>query len=142
MRDLLHDFLDFLRLNRNRSPHTVLAYESDVTQFLGSLATDRGRPVAELRPDDISRVAIRGWLAQLLKQGLSRASAARKLSAVRAFVRYLRREGYLESDASLLVASPKKEQKVPRHLDGDGMTRLVEMPDTSTALGLRDRAML
>jgi len=57
-------------------------------------------------------------------------------------VRHLRREGYIESDASLLVASPKKEQKVPRHLDVDEMTRLVEMPDTSTALGLRDRAML
>jgi len=142
MRELLHDFLDYLRLNRNRSPHTVLAYEGDVSQFLSSLSAGCGRAVADLVPEDISRPAIRGFLAGLLRQGQSRTTAARKLSAVRAFVRYLRREGRLESDASLLVASPKKDQKVPRHLDVDEMARLVETPDTTTALGQRDRAML
>ena len=142
MKDLLRAFVAFLRLNRNRSPHTVAAYESDVSQFLAFLARDQAKAQADLVPTDITRVAIRGFLADLARGGRSRASAARKLSAVRTFVRYLRREGQVNDDATLLVSSPTREVKVPRHLDLDEMTRLVETPDTTAPLGRRDRAML
>jgi len=142
MKEQLRAFLDYLRLNRNASPHTVLAYESDVAQFLAFLSGHVGRPVRDLVPGDISRVAIRGMLAELFRRGQSRGTAARKLAAVRAFTRYLRREGHLDSDPSLLVATPKRELKIPRHLDVEEMGRLLETPDSSTPLGRRDRAIL
>jgi integrase/recombinase XerC len=142
MKDLLRAFLAYLRLNRNASAHTVRAYESDLDQFTRYLAADLKRPRPELQPGDITRPTIRGFLAELFRKGESRASAARKLAAVRTFLRYLKREGLIESDPGLLVVTPKSEQKIPRHLEVDEMTRLVETPDTSGPLGRRDRAIL
>ncbi len=135
-------FLAFLRLNRNQSPHTLRAYESDLSQFLTSLAVQVQCPRPDLQPTDITRLSIRGYLADLLKKGESRASAARKLAAIRTFLRYLRREGVIEHDPGLLVATPKRDQTLPRHLEVDEMARLLETPDSSKALGRRDRAIL
>ncbi len=142
MRDLVRAFLAFIRLNRNASPHTVRAYESDLDQFLTFLAGHCQRPRAELQPADITRVAIRGFLAERFRQGESRATAARNLAALRTFLRYLRREGHVEHDPGLLVATPRREQKIPVHLEVGEMTRLLEMPDVSRPLGRRDRAIL
>jgi integrase/recombinase XerC len=86
--------------------------------------------------------AVRAYLGELYRAGTSRASAARKLAAVRTFGRYLRRERLLASDPASLVASPRREQKIPAHLSIDEMNTLLEMPDRSTPLGRRDQAML
>jgi integrase/recombinase XerC len=142
VKDLLREFLAFLRLNRNASEHTVRAYDSDLSQFITHLAAYAARPRLDLTPVDITRPAIRAFLGELYKAGESRATAARKLAAIRTFLRYLRREGHIENDPGLLVATPKREQKVPRHLEIEEMTRLLETPDASTPLGRRDRAIL
>jgi integrase/recombinase XerC len=142
MKDLLRAFLAYLRLNRNASAHTVRAYESDLDQFTAYLAADLKRPRPELQPGDITRPAIRGFLAELFRKGESRSSAARKLAALRTFLRYLKREGLIEADPGLLVVTPKREQKIPRHLEVDEMARLLETPDVSGPLGRRDRAIL
>jgi hypothetical protein len=81
-------------------------------------------------------------MADLYRQGHARTSVARKLSALRAFGRYLRREGWIESDPAALAVGPRREQKIPAHLSVDEMSRLLDMPDASTALGRRDRAIL
>jgi integrase/recombinase XerC len=142
MRELLKAFLQYLELNRNASLHTVRAYDSDLTQFLDALARARQRKVSELVPTDIDPEGIRGFLGELHARGNSRASAARKLTAVRTFCRYLRREGIIQDDPSALVGAPKQEQKLPAHLEIGEMNKLLEMPDTSTPLGRRDRAIL
>ena len=67
---------------------------------------------------------------------------ARKLSALRAFSRFLRREGWIEDDPASLAVSPKREHKIPSHLSVDEMSRLLEMPDPADPLGCRDRAIL
>ncbi len=142
MKDLLREFLAFLRLNRNASEHTVRAYESDLSQFLSFVAASTGRPRPDVQPGDIDQASVRGFLADLYRQGQSRATAARKLAAVRTFEKYLRREGFVDGDASALVATPRREVKMPAHLEVDEMSRLLETPDNSTPLGRRDRAIL
>jgi len=142
MREHLKAFLEFLRLNRGASPHTVAAYASDLDQFLGYLVLHTGKPRQELAATDCTLSAIRGFLAELYRARLARKSAARKLAAVRAFGRYLRREGLIEGDPGGLVASPKVEHKLPAHLEIDEMATLLETPDASSPLGLRDKAML
>ncbi len=142
MRDHVRAFLSFLRLNRNASVHTVRAYDGDLSQFITFMAGEYQRPRPELQPADITRPIIRGFLAELFRLGESRASAARKLAAIRTFLRYLKREGLIESDPGLLVATPKREQPIPRHLEVDEMARLLETPDTTGPLGRRDRAIL
>jgi integrase/recombinase XerC len=135
-------FLDHLRLNRNVSAHTVTAYRIDLSQFLAFAAGHLGTPAARLRPTHLDLAVIRAFLAELYRRGQSRASAARKLSALRSFTRFLRREGLLEADPAALALTPRREQKVPAHLSVDEMTRLLEAPDASRPLGRRDRAIL
>jgi integrase/recombinase XerC len=138
----LRAFLDYLRLNRNASAHTVDAYESDVGQFLAFAAQYTTTTVEALEPAHVELGTIRAFMADLYRQGHARTSVARKLSALRAFGRYLRREGWIDADPAALAVGPKKEQKIPAHLSVDEMSRLLEMPDVSTALGRRDRAIL
>jgi integrase/recombinase XerC len=138
----LKAFLQFLALNRNASPHTVRAYESDLSQFIGYIAADADLKKRDLQPSHCTRDALRGFLAQLHKQGLSRASAARKLAAVRTFLRYLRREGLIEDDPGSLVAAPKSAIRMPAHLSEHEMAALLDAPAGDTALSRRDRAIL
>jgi integrase/recombinase XerC len=135
-------FLQFLRLNRNASVHTVRAYESDLSQFLDGAAALAGVERAALEPAHLDRQALRGFLAELHKRGLSRASAARKLAAARTFLRYLRREGLLDGDAGALVPTPKRDVRMPVHLSEQEMTRFVTSPALDDPLGRRDRAIL
>lgn len=138
----LQSFLEYLRLNRNASPHTARAYESDLSQFIIFLGKYRGRTPGELRPADFDHRAVRGFMAELYQRGHARASAARKLAAIRAFARYLRRERWLDGDPGALVGTPKLERKIPVHLGIEEMERLLEGPDASSPLGRRDRAIL
>lgn len=133
-------FLDYLRFNRNASAHTVAAYESDLTQFLEFAAKHLG--LANLEPGHLELGTIRAFMGELHRQGQSRASVARKLSALRAFGRHLRRDGWIDSDPAALAAAPRRERKMPAHLSIDEMTRLLETPDVSQPLGRRDRAIL
>ncbi len=142
MKQHLADFLEHLRLNDNASLHTVRAYDSDLSQFLTFLAAHIGRRRPELAAADMDRLNIRAFLADLHHRGNSRASAARKLAAIRTFARYLRREGLIDGDPAALVGTPKREQRLPAHLGEAEMSRLLDMPDTSTPLGRRDRAIL
>jgi integrase/recombinase XerC len=142
VRDELKKFLEHLRLNENASAHTVRAYDSDLSQFLAFLASHLDRRVSDLTPTDLDHLNARAFLGDRNRRGNSKASAARKLSAIRAFARYLRREGLIEGDPAALVGTPKREQRIPNHLAVDEMSRLLDTPDTSTALGRRDKAIL
>jgi integrase/recombinase XerC len=138
----LKGFLHQLRLNRNASAHTVRAYDSDLSQFLAHVSAQTGVPRAELAPAAIDRDAIRAFLAELHKAGHSRASAARKLAAIRTFIRYLRREEIIEDDPGGLVATPKREIRMPAHLSEREMDALLAAPAADSPLSRRDRAIL
>jgi integrase/recombinase XerC len=138
----VHEFLDHLRLNRNTSVHTVSAYQSDLSQLVDFAAAHLDKQQDRVKPGDIDLLLIRAYMAELYRLGQSRATVARKLSALRTFVRFLRREGWITTDPTALAVSPKREQKVPAHLSMDEMSRLLEAPDASGPLGRRDRAIL
>jgi integrase/recombinase XerC len=142
MTDHLRAFLEFLRLNRNVSPNTIRAYESDVSQFLDHVAGHAGVTSEQLRASALDRTAIRAFLGALHGQGQSRATAARKLAAVRTFLRYLRREDVIAGDPGALVATPKREVRMPAHLSEQEMLDLLAAPSADTPLVRRDRAIL
>jgi len=142
MRDQADAFLEHLRLNENASVNTVRAYDSDLAQFLQFLAEQTGQRRSDLTATAFDHQHIRGFLSELHKRGNSRSSAARKLAAIRAFGRYLRREGFVDGDPAALVGTPRREVRLPAHLGEAEMTRLLEMPDASQPLGRRDRAIL
>ena len=142
VRDHLKAFLEHLRLNENASAHTVRAYESDLSQYLAFLAAHIGKRVSDLAPEHLDHLGARAFIADLSKRGNAKSSAARKLSAIRAFGRYLRREDVIESDPAALVGTPRRETRIPNHLAVEEMSTLLNAPDTSGPLGRRDQAIL
>ena len=140
MRDLIQQFLEHLRYERNVSAHTLRNYQSDLEQFLHFLTADEKRKAPEISA--IDHLTIRECLATLHTAHKSKSSIARKLAALRTFFQFLVREGMLELNPAKLVATPKLEKKLPNHLSIEEAVRFIESPDPETELGKRDRAML
>jgi integrase/recombinase XerC len=149
--DLLNSFLDHLRYERNVSAHTLRNYESDLQQFLDYLVPQEepsnGKKRAKskrVEPDikEIDHITIREWLATLHSDQKKKSSIARKLAALRTFFQFLVREGVVEANPAKLVATPRKEKKLPVHLSVEDAVRFIETPDADTDFGKRDRAIL
>jgi integrase/recombinase XerC len=142
LEDGVSAFLEFLRYNRNVSPHTIRAYETDLGQFVASLAgRDAIRPSA-VRVASFDTDGVRTFLAELHDRGNSRASAGRRLAALRSFARYLVREERLASDPTALVGAPRSSHPLPAYLGAEDVDRLLAAPDVATVAGRRDRAIL
>ena len=142
MRDHLKAFLAYLKLNRHVSPHTVRAYESDVSQYLAFVAAGTGKKMSALGPADLDMDSVRLHIAELNKADKARSTVARKLSGLRTFIKYLRREEIIEHDPAAMAVAPKRDQTIPTHLSEPEIARLIETPSTADALGRRDRAIL
>ena len=137
MEELAQRFTTYLAGERNASPHTVNNYATDLQPFLDFLA-DQG--VENL--DQVDKQLIRTYLARLLGFGYVKASIARKLSVLRSFYRFLIREGVLEHNPAAGMRSPKLDKRLPSFLERQTIEALVEAPDITQTLGLRDRAIL
>ena len=79
MRTHLRSFLEYLRLNRNLSAHTVRAYKGDLTQYLSFLERYLDRPAERISPDEVDQYAIRAFMGELYDRGHARASSARPM---------------------------------------------------------------
>ena len=121
MRKHIFDFLNYLRNERNVSPHTLRSYLSDLEQ-LSTFLGDK-----ELSAVD--HQTLRRFIAHLMQGEVKKSSIARKLSAVRSFFRYLNRDGTLTSNPARLVATPRREKRLPAVLTADDALRLMESPN-------------
>lgn len=143
MQEYIDQFLDHLKYGRNVSEHTLRNYRIDLGQFYDYLAPmdNRGhrRPVNIRQIDNIT---IREFMASLYAQHKKKTSIARKLATLRSFFKFLCREQILDLNPAQLVSSPRLEKKLPKHLTIEAVIRFIETPETDTALGKRDRAIL
>jgi len=134
--DAVGEFFAALQTERGASPHTLAAYRRDLDGFTAFLHRHR-RSVATARADDLA-----DYLEHLRRRGLGARSAARHLSAVRGFYRFLLASGEVRRDPTEHFESPCPPRRLPRTLSIEDVGALVESPDLSAAEGLRDRAML
>lgn len=130
-------FLDHLRIERALARNTVEAYARDLGKLL-DLAEREGVSSA----DGVDSVLVSMYLVDLGDAGLGARSAARHLSAVRGFCRFLLRERAIEANPCDLIDRPKTRRKLPSWLDEDEVDRLLDAPDDTKPRGIRDRAML
>jgi integrase/recombinase XerC len=143
MRRWIHEFLTHLAEERGLSPHTVRAYEGDLSRFLTFLGRDYlGKEAEAIRLEEIDAVAVRSFLAALHRDGLGRRSQARALSAVKSLLRWACREGLLEANPAEAVKTPKQDKRLPRHLRPGEIENLLEAPLGDDPLARRDRAIL
>lgn len=146
----MQDFVDYLETERNFSAHTVRAYLADLAQFCRYVAQGPGgleedAPETELDVALLARTQrndIRAYLGHVQTRGASPRTSARKLAAIRAAYRFYVRNGALADNPAQTLRSPKRGRELPDVLSIPEVTALLEAPDVSDPLGLRDRALL
>lgn len=139
----ISEFVDFLAKERNDSPHTVKAYERDVSAFATFCESYYGGPWTWAGVD---RLAVRGFLAAEQQRGLAKRSVARALSALRTFYRFLNATRGLEVNPARAARTPKLERTLPVYLDRAEIEMLFADAEARAGAGgfreARDLAML
>ena len=139
MRAALDRFLVHLESERRASPHTLRAYRRDLEDFLARVEARRGRPPV---PTDLNLREIRSDLADLF-DAVQASTLARKLSALRSFGEFMRREGSVVDNEAALVRRPKQRLHLPVALPVEDIGPMIDGPGHAEGpTGLRDRAML
>ncbi|NWG86152.1 MAG: site-specific tyrosine recombinase XerD [Hydrogenophilaceae bacterium] len=134
---LLDSFCDALWLEDGLSQRTLESYRRDLTQFFAWLQERGSEPLAAGKADIEQFLAYR-----TLSQGVAARSLARQLSALKRFYRHCLREGRKADDPTLTIEPPRLPRALPKSLTEADVEALLAAPDTNTALGQRDRAML
>jgi len=105
---MLQSFLQYLTFEKRYSPHTIGAYEHDIHQFLA---------FAELKSfsdlEEVNAFVIRGWIVQLIDDGISNRSVNRKLASLRTYFKWLRKEGKISGNPMAKIQGPKNEKRLP-----------------------------
>lgn len=135
--DLMHSFLDYLRIERQLAANTVIAYQQDLLRYVAYLQDYGKADPGQIRSGDIL-----SFLEFLHSLCLSPATVSRNLSAIRMFHRFLITEEVTQSDPCMSISAPKPRMKLPEVLDYLEIEQLLAQPDTDTEIGIRDRAIL
>ena len=136
---LIETFLDYLRLERNYSERTIVAYEADLREFEDYLKkVDAGLDFTVAHSDNV-----RNWMVSLMDKGRTETSVNRKLSSLRSFYRFLLKKGTVVVNPMLKVVGPKKKKPLPSFLREKDMDRLLDEVSFGEGFeGCRDRMIL
>jgi integrase/recombinase XerC len=144
MDELIDRYINYLRYERNASPHTIRNYQSDLRQFRDYLKGGDAQAAVDVRSVDTLR--IRGFLAFLFEREKKRTSIARKLAAVRAFYKFLAKDRVLAENPAATISTPKLDKTLPRIMTEEEMNsfldRVAEVARNGAPLMRRDRAIL
>ena len=130
----IQEFLNFLTAEKNASPHTTKNYLIDLKEFISV--------VSQKKIEDITHLDIRAFLAYLKGKNYSKSSISRKLACVRSFFKYLARENFLKSNPTADIATPKRDKRLPKFLDPNEVTNLLDAPSKDTWEEKRDKAIM
>jgi len=137
---LVADYLRMLTNERGASEHTLRAYQRELHGFAAFIAERYGHGKTV---EQIEHIHIRSYLGTLYDRGLSKASAARALAAIRSWFKWLARSGHLELNAAALVATPKLPKHLPRVPSIEEMNRVVDsVGEDAASWPARDAAIL
>ena len=144
MQKHIEKFKIHLVAEKGASENTVAGYLNDLDQFslflkkTGHACNSKG--VVDIKKVD--RLAVRSYMVHVHDRGLTGTTMSRKLSSLSSFFKFLCREGHLQNNVAKSIPAPKKENYLPSFLSVDDIFRLLELPETNTLIGARDRAIL
>ncbi len=127
----LSSFLDFLRVEKGVSPHTVAAYDHDIRAFIYSIGND-----------SLSDEAVKLYVTDLGASGFSRATLMRRLSSLRSFLRFGSREGFFDLSPSFWISGGASVSRLPEYLSVDQLQALLLSPNSNDTYYRRDRALM
>lgn len=134
MKNYIARFEKYINIEKNYSGHTLRNYKSDLEEFSLFLG--------KKTPDKVSHLDMRRFLAELRGKNSSKRTIVRKLASIRSFFKFLFREKYIKINPAEGIFTPKVDKNLPEFLDAEKIIKLITSPDTGTAQGLRDRAIL
>lgn len=138
MHQELDRYIEYIRAARNASEHTVRGYASDIAQFVSFLESEE----LSTNPADVDMRVLRRYLARLQKQSASKSTIARKLSSLRGFFRHMLRKGLIDLDPTVSISTYKQDKRLPKFLRPPQVDALLQQPDVSEPLGMRDAAIM
>jgi integrase/recombinase XerC len=137
--DIKESFLQYIRTEKRYSRHTVTSYKNDLDQFMTWL--EENRPGADLI--SATHGDVRGWMVSLIEGGASPATVHRKMSALRAVVRYMQRNELISTDPMAGLKLPRKPKQLPVFVAEDALAKLLdEFRFGDNFSGLRDRTVV
>jgi integrase/recombinase XerC len=139
MRPQIGQFLQYLRVERGASPHTLKGYREDLHALAEYLADGDGKTPA---PGGITMGELRGFVSALHEAGYAKSSISRRLASVRSFMRFGQREGWAKSNPAKALRNPRKSRKLPHFLSTEEVGKLLDAPKGTGAQAVRDRAIL
>lgn len=134
MERYIEKFIRYIEIEKNYSKHTILNYRLDLEDFKKFLG--------DLELEKVEYLTLRKYLGVLKERKLGTRTINRKLSALRSFFRFLTREGYLKTNPTTSISSPKQERHLPLFLTEEEVTKLIEAVHPEDERGLRDKAIL
>lgn len=135
--EALAEYIIYLKIERGLSANTVTSYKRDIEKYLTFLTEKK---ITQL--DEVSRFEILDFLQTLRQAGAADNSIIRMVSSLRKFHQYLKRESTVADDPMQLIDTPKKASTLPKAISPQAIEQLLEAPDTTTPLGVRDRTIL
>lgn len=127
-------FLDYLRVERNASPHTLRSYTKDLSLVR--------QAIGEKPWEQVTLLDLRQFVAGQREGGLSKVTLARRVASTRSFFRFLHRDGYIPGNPALALTRPKQDRHLPAFLSVEDTARLMEAPQGDSFAACRDRAIL
>jgi len=118
---LRDSFLNYLRLEKRYSPHTLEAYERDLKQFFTYLEKQDVDPD---KPDAIQAKFIKNWMVSLMEEGQSTRTLNRKISCLKTYFRFLLKKGAIHKNPMLKIVTPKMKKRLPTFIPAEGMQKL------------------
>ncbi|MCK4649494.1 site-specific integrase, partial [bacterium] len=137
MKELVEKFLNYLSVERGLAQNTLLSYGSDLKKYIAFLRKSHILTLGKTTKHEVMT-----YLLELKDKGLAPTTVARSLVSLKVFYRFLAQEGYLATDPTINLESPKVWSKIPETLSLKEIEALLEKPDLADPLGLRDRAAL
>lgn len=138
MEEAIKNFKRHMEAERNLSIHTIKSYLADLHQFETFL--ESAAPVKKI--DEIDHTVIRAFLGYLYRQKVKKVTIARKIAALRAFFKYLLRQGIIFADPASVLQVPKAEKYVPAFLSVDEMDVMMKVMKDVAVFDARDRAVI
>lgn len=142
MKELILKYLQYLRVEKNASKHTITSYENDLSQLIAFAARELKVEPQQLETEQIDRLLIRLWLGELTEKGMARNTIARKVASVRSFFKYLFKRGFIEHNPAHLLIVPKKEHRLPKTVRSSEIATMIELADRTDPKQVQERAIL
>ena len=137
MKNYLHEYILFIRVEKNLSPRTCEAYKRDLTHYLNFILEKKVENISK-----ITQMHIREYIRALNEKELASKSIARIFSSIRSYHKYLASENIVSENPTLVLSNPKSPKKLPIILNENEISVIIEKIDESSQFGKRDKAII